>query len=193
MVWLKQYVQNAILPVTLKSFDAKEDHNKIVLNWITSIELNNDYYIIERSGDGINYSAILTVKANNNNSNGSYTSYDNNPTPGMNYYRLVQFDKDGNKTYFSVKAINFTVRKNDDFQVYPNPASASFVISTDLDASKKGTITITDAFGSTVKTVNLSASGVQTISTDHLANGIYFIRINKNGNYLTGKFIIRSH
>ena len=190
MVWLKQYVTNAILPIKLIAFDAKENNNKVALTWETATELNNDHYNIERSNDGISYFSILTIKANSNGP-GSYLVYDNGPDIGTNYYRLVQYDKDGHETYFAVKMVNFAGSKNSYVYVYPNPASASFVIRTERDALNKGTIIITDAFGRIVKTLALAASGIQTVVTDELVNGIYFVRVNTNGNSATSKIVIR--
>lgn len=187
-MWLKQYVASAVLPITLTSFDARKYNNKVAIAWTTGTELSNDYYTVERSTDGIIYSTFVTIKASANP--GNYEVYDDNPNNGVNYYRLVQYDKDGRKTYYGIRRVNFN-NKDLYVQIYPNPASASFTMRTEPDAFKKGTITITDVFGRTVKTLSLPATGVQTIMTDNLINGTYFVRLNTNGSSITSKIVIR--
>lgn len=190
MVWLKQYVANTVLPITLTSFDARKYNNKVAITWTTGTELNNDYYTIERSLDGRVYITLVTIKADPTR-RGNYEVDDNNPNNGINYYRLVQYDKDGRKTYYGIRRVNFNNNKDLYVQIYPNPASASFVIRTEPDAFKNGMITIIDGFGRTVKTRALPSSGVQTIMTANFINGTYFVLINTNGTTITSKIIIR--
>lgn len=190
LVWLRQYVQNTSLPITLTAFEAGKYEGKAKITWTTSNEVNNDHYMIERSADSRNYITLLTVKANTNGQY-SYTAYDNKPNKGVNYYRLVQYDKDGRKTTYGVRIVNFTDGMNNYIQVYPNPASTDFVVRTEPDAFKKGMISITDASGRTVRTLVASPSGVQTISTDNLVNGTYFVHIRTSNIYATSKLIIK--
>lgn len=46
------------LPVNLLSLTAKEANNSIQVNWVTTSELNNASFDIERSTDGINFATI---------------------------------------------------------------------------------------------------------------------------------------
>lgn len=190
MVWLKQYVASTTLPITLTFFETRKSNNKVAITWATAAELNNDYYTIERSADGRFFTTLVTIKADPTRQ-GNYEVYDDNPGKGINYYRLVQFDKDGRKTFYGVRIVNFEVIKESFVQIYPNPASAAFVIRTEPDSFGKGVITIIDAFGRTVKTMVLPSSGIQTIVTDNFINGTYFVRINTNGTTITSKMIIR--
>lgn len=50
------------LPVELLSFKGKLDQGKVVLDWITSTELSNDYFSIEYSADGKSFDPIGKVK-----------------------------------------------------------------------------------------------------------------------------------
>ena len=111
MVWLKQYVQNNTLPITLTSYEAARYNNKIVLHWEAASELNNSHYEIERSGDGENFTTILRAVTNSPHVS-KYTVYDEQPMPGNNFYRLVQYDKDGRKTYFGVRVVNIDEPQN---------------------------------------------------------------------------------
>ncbi|RYE16408.1 MAG: T9SS type A sorting domain-containing protein, partial [Sphingobacteriaceae bacterium] len=187
--WLREYVQATPLPVTLMAFEAGKSANKVKLNWSTSIELNNDRYVIERSADGKNFTAMLNQKAAA--TPGTYTVFDDQPLQGLNYYRLVQYDKDGRKTDYGVRIVKFGTSKEMYVQVYPNPAANYITIRTEPDATNKGTISITDAFGRLVKQTPLTASGVQTITTEGISNGTYFIRAITNGTTTVSKVVVK--
>lgn len=85
------------LPITLISFSGVlEKDNQINLAWQTASEVNNDYFSIERSSNGIQFAGIGTVRGNGtSNRLNSYSFRDNSPRSGLNYYRLVQYDFDG--------------------------------------------------------------------------------------------------
>ena len=188
LVWLRQYVQSTTLPVTLTAFEASKSATKVKLTWRTAVELNNDRYEIERSADGKNFTTMLTLRAAA--TPGTYTAYDDQPLGGLNYYRLVQYDKDGRRMDYGVRIVKFGESKDTYVQIYPNPAANYFTIRTEPDAFRKGVITINDMSGRMVKTIVQNASGVQTIPTDGLANGTYLLRVNSNNSTLTSKLII---
>jgi hypothetical protein len=72
------------LPVELVYFTAKFNDSYIELNWTTAAEINNDFFTIERSGDGINFEAILQTQGQGNSSQlVNYTETDYNPIQGI--------------------------------------------------------------------------------------------------------------
>lgn len=98
-----------VLPIELMEFNVSfsEDGNKII--WITASEINNDYFTLERSTDGINFYTITQVKgAGNSTTTIEYSYIDRNPENGVNYYRLSQTDFDGNFEVFKTIAIDNT-------------------------------------------------------------------------------------
>ena len=52
-VQMTVYYDNSIIPVTLKSFDAKENSGGVKLNWTTATESGNKTFEIERSSDNV--------------------------------------------------------------------------------------------------------------------------------------------
>jgi hypothetical protein len=88
------------LPVELLSFTASAKCPDIVLNWSTATELNNDYFEVQHSFDGINFETIEVVDGNgttNQLQNYQFTHMDVVPT--INFYRLKQVDYDGTEDY----------------------------------------------------------------------------------------------
>lgn len=85
------------LPVELMSFTASSTDDKYVqLDWATALEVNNDYFSVERSGNGFEWESIAQVSGMGNSTvKNSYSYVDDNPESGANYYRLKQHDYDG--------------------------------------------------------------------------------------------------
>ncbi|MBA4140548.1 MAG: hypothetical protein H0X70_08605, partial [Segetibacter sp.] len=98
------------LPIVLSGFNATAEGAKTKIDWFTSSEQNNDHFEVERSSDGINYFKLATVKGMGNSVvPHQYTTYDNNPSKGTNYYRLLQYNLDGRRTDHGVKTVSFNV------------------------------------------------------------------------------------
>ena len=96
------------LPIELMYFNATLQSNakKVDLNWATATEINNDYFSIERAGKDLNFKEIAYVPgAGISSLNHYYHQLDENPLPGINYYRLKQVDYDGNVTFSDVKSV----------------------------------------------------------------------------------------
>jgi hypothetical protein len=110
------------LPVTLLSFTAKPEGDRVQLAWSTTSELNAERFIVERSADLAEYVAVGEIAAKGTTNTRQYYSLtDTQPLPGNNYYRLRQIDHDGTSHLFKPVA---AVMSLDDVAavVYPNPA-----------------------------------------------------------------------
>jgi hypothetical protein len=92
------------LPVKLLSFTATKKGNKSFLEWKTDQEVNFNYYDLERSGDGSNFSKIATIYPNGFN---KYQFTDLNTLSGANFYRLKMVDLSGAYTYSTIQKITF--------------------------------------------------------------------------------------
>lgn len=97
------------LPVVLLNFDTDCKDGLVELKWSTASEINNDFFVIEKSTDAINFFPIATVQGSgNSNSFISYSYADQNPNFATTYYRLKQVDFDGNFEYFDIVASSCT-------------------------------------------------------------------------------------
>jgi hypothetical protein len=115
------------LPIKLLSFYAKMNtSNTVDLTWSTASEINNNYFSIERSVDGVNFEKIMDVQAAGNSTTIiNYKTIDENPVKGVSFYRLLQVDIDGNQEYSAVVSLyNYNLGSHSQFNVYPNPANA---------------------------------------------------------------------
>ncbi len=117
------YTVGTNLPITLASFSAKLiDGEDVEISWTTATEINNDYFLIEKSEDAFLYTILEKVKgAGNSTMSSNYSLIDKSPFIGTTYYRLSQVDYDGTRTNYTPCA----VRKNgkNEMSFYPNPAT----------------------------------------------------------------------
>jgi hypothetical protein len=118
------------MPVQLINFTARQKENGVSFDWSTSQELNNNYFQVQRSGDGnSNWSVITTVKgAGNSQVLRNYNAFDADPLSGFNYYRLQQFDNDGKSSYSKTVLINMGNQKAS-VSVLANPFHSTLSIS----------------------------------------------------------------
>ena len=100
------------MPIELIEFTATLYNKKVNIKWSTASEINNDYFNIERSKNGIDWYIIGTVKGKGNSNQISYYSfYDEKIIEGDTYYRLQQIDFDGENSYSHIVHINNTVKE----------------------------------------------------------------------------------
>jgi len=100
-------VSGISLPVTLLHFEGQEIGGSNILNWATASESNSDYYDVEFSRDAYSWYSLGTVSAaGNSNMTLDYSFVDVTPLSTINYYRLVQYDWDGNFEIYGPIAID---------------------------------------------------------------------------------------
>lgn len=84
------------LPVELISMTGSQQDGINHIRWETATELNNDFFILERSQDGINWAELARIDgAGTTTSSVSYRYEDANPFEKVSYYRLAQTDVNG--------------------------------------------------------------------------------------------------
>ncbi len=114
---------DVVTPVTLLDFYAQQIEEGIELIWHTATEIDNEKFVIERSADGIAFSAIDEVPGNGDSEDIiEYRFVDSEPLNGTNYYRLKQMDFDGDFEYSPIVLAEAQVEEHE-WVVYPNPFS----------------------------------------------------------------------
>lgn len=110
----------APLPITLLSFAAIPFGNTVKTDWTTLSEVNNDYFTLERSRDGINFEYVGTVEGAGTSTNSiNYSYFDYRPHQGLSYYRLKQTDYDGGFKYSKLVAVMIDSENfNGEYEIY---------------------------------------------------------------------------
>lgn len=186
---------DAVLPVTLLDFTAKAKGKKVLLQWKTVTETNNDHFVIERSTDGrSNWRTVASVKSKGNSLEAqSYSTYDAHPVNGDNYYRLKQVDKDGKFSLSDVKLVTMQLIKAV-LSVYPNPTKGD--INFILSNYSGGTITakLADINGNIVHTEVISVNSANTYKlniTNKLSPGTYMLQLTGKEIKETAKVVVQ--
>jgi len=159
----------------------KEGKNDLF--WITSQEVNNSHFEIQRSADGQNWSKIGKVNARNNPLDTSrYAFKDKQPLKGLNYYRLRQVDHDDTFEYSNV--ITIKNKSIATLKVMPNPTQDLVNVFSNIE---KGRIHILDVTGASLLSQFINSSNT-SLSLAELPKGIYFIRLmDFNGHQIVEK------
>lgn len=189
------------LPIELTFFDAKIDNTSVVLFWETSAEINNDFFTLERSENGLDFETITEIPGSgNSNTTMNYETYDDSPVLGTSYYRLKQTDFDGKFEYFKLIAVNFD--QNEDglctLHIYPNPCIGSCTVDLKdcpLENSQVN-VELYDALGKKIVNRITPKSNDQAISfhlntSNNLAPGVYIVKSSTNGNNQSSRVIVK--
>jgi hypothetical protein len=179
------------LPIKLISFKVGKVGTSLLLEWATASELNFDYFAIERSSEGKNFSEISRIKGHGTtNTRNDYELYDNRPLIGKNYYRLKSVDFDGYTEYFDVVVADYSGEKS--FVVSPNPSNGSIVnFALNFSPDENSIIVIYDNLGTTIQLAR--PVDIQQIITfpNRLKSGLYYAKITSRDLTMVEKFVVK--
>lgn len=106
-------VSTSPLPIELTYFKVTKMFNGNLLEWETSMELNNDYFSIYRSSNGKDWNEITRIDGYGSSPYRHYYQYvDNKFNYGINYYYLKQVDTDGYYKNYDIVDVNNDVINN---------------------------------------------------------------------------------
>jgi hypothetical protein len=177
------------LPVQLLAFSAVPWNGTVKLSWRTASELNNDFFTVERSNDGHEWSALASIKGQGTTSvSHDYELVDDGPFPGNTYYRLKQTDLDGQFTFS--KVIRIVMDQVENIVVHPNPATGAFVIHSNR-LLRPDQITMFDMKGRRVQAEISNRNEGLSVKTDQLAQGLYLIMVNEGARISSLRVLIR--
>jgi hypothetical protein len=159
------------LPVNYAEIKATPTPNSVLVSWITTAEVNNNGFEIQKSNNGEFWQSIAFVEGNGTSFQlNSYAFEDLKPFPGINMYRIKQIDWNGNFAISDAKSVIWNQNDNSTrISVFPNPATSEIQI-----------------MGNNIVKINLMTSSGKlisshkeqnTISIANLNQGLYFLHI----------------
>ncbi|MBA3900949.1 MAG: T9SS type A sorting domain-containing protein, partial [Bacteroidetes bacterium] len=173
-----------VLPIELLEFTGFAEEKENILKWTTSSEINNAYFIIEKTINGTDFNDIGRVKGNGNSSILlSYSFNDHTPTDGNNYYRLKQVDFDGSFKNSELILIRRESKNTYLVHLYPNPFNDIITLEIQASVQENIRIELYDKLGSLVKTIpSTLAPGHNVLNTNiaELSAGVYSLVIKYN-------------
>lgn len=178
----------AFLPVELTAFRGETAGEDVRLEWITATELNNDYFAIEHSPDGVAFRTVGQVKGGGTSSETlAYTFTHRQPVAGPNYYRLKQVDFDGKFEFSELIAVEVAQRTGG-IQLFPNPTVGSTLLR--LDKTPKNTsFLLTNLLGQRIEREPLATDLGWEFDLSGLPAGVYLLRMEADGEVITRQIV----
>jgi poly(3-hydroxybutyrate) depolymerase len=182
--WMLQFTRDpgTVLPITLASFTAtlSQDASQVLINWATTMEMNNKYFILQRAGDGNQFTGLDTIPSTGQPGGDRYTYTDRSPLAGNDFYRLSQVDLDGKATFSAVLKVNATRQGRLGLQLSPNPGSG--MVYLELVHPEQGSlqVSLTDVQGKLLRHWVFQKRGLiwdQSLDLGNLAAGSYFLQV----------------
>jgi len=192
------------LPVELISFEATCQNDAVILEWQTVSEINNDFFTIEKSENGLDYYPIATINGNGNSTvKNNYRWTDNNSigftntriqngyknTEERTYYRLKQTDFDGKFDYFEPKSVD--CNHLNPISIYPNPFQNNFTITLQQNMKFPVTIMVKDYLGRTTyrEVITTKTQFYHVQLNQKFTTGTYFLNVFNESEQFIQKII----
>jgi 1,4-alpha-glucan branching enzyme len=193
-VYTSKNVREQVLPVTWLSVSAKkETGGSVLVKWSTGSEIQNEYFVVERSSNAIDYLPIGKLFSLGGSQKNNYQFSDLQPQKGVNYYRIKQVDKDGMFTYSQTVQVIFD-GKSIYWSVYPNPVINGIHISV-KNSMHNVQLILSDINGKIIYTQNfaqLSAGEEKNINSTGLPKGVYMLTIKSDGETKTERIVVNN-
>ncbi|OWY21826.1 T9SS C-terminal target domain-containing protein [Sphingobacteriales bacterium UPWRP_1] len=182
------------VPVTYLAFTGSVTEEGNLLRWVTAAEVNNHYFTLLRSSNGVNYTQIAQINgAGTSSTTHTYTFTDTKVSNGIYYYRLQQTDYNGNISPWGVVSLE---RNADNSWVAVSPVPAQQTVYVQYHAPEAGTVAVLQLFdtsGKLIRTEEAEANwmGKNTYPLDiaSLPNGLYYLTVQMPGSLQTVKLV----
>ena len=182
---------NDPLPVDLIFFDARKYGDGVLVEWQTATEINNDYFTVLRSDDGIVFSDMVHINgAGNSNQIINYSWKDQSPANGINYYQLKQTDYDGTTDYSNIIAVSFFTSEN--FYAFISGPFIHVVLP--LQEKENIEYRLFDAMGRVMDAGNYRhlPGNTHLISAAHLSPGMIILNLTTRQDTFTKKLMVKN-
>lgn len=186
----------ASFPVEFESFEGVVKNGFNELSWTTASELNNDFFVLEKSQDGLSFEEVNQIDgAGNSQTTLSYRTRDYTPFPKLTFYRLKQVDFNGTYSYSQTLRLENTVEEARFLEIFPNPSKGQFQITARLGAETETSnlVRVVSITGKTVyqKTLDRTALIGHQVSLNQLTPGFYFVQVLSAHNNIQQRILIQ--
>lgn len=171
------------LPISLLSFTATCNQGVVDVRWITSSEVNNNFYTVERSSNLLQWETIAQVNgAGNSNSTRNYMVTDG-ASNSLVYYRLKQTDYNSKYEYFAPVAVQSCESDESFVKVVVNPIKDKLELLVSGAEDQQIEVSINNGIGEMLFQEHfMVVKGENRLFIDlsMLSPGIYFCNVKLN-------------
>lgn len=178
----------SVMPVRYLDLKAKLKSTLVELDWKVAFEQDVVRYVVERSADGRQFTAIGVVASKgNSNVPAQYDFIDANPLTGGSYYRIRSQELEGPDQLSMIAAIDMENNRPGLF-AYPNPAKDRLQVQIPGKAGSY-TLSIRNSYGSVLQQISIKATN-PVVDISQLQPGLYYITVQSaNGESQSARFI----
>jgi hypothetical protein len=176
--------------------DVKCVSNGNLISWTTASENNSDYFIIEKSLNGIDFNEAGRVPAAGNSKKELDYSYTDNVLSEMNqnliYYRIKEVDIFGNVKKYKILQSNNCNDKESTIQI-ANTINGEVFVTINSSKASSYTIELYDLLGRLMFTEQINANkglNKSKLTSQSLSQSVYMISVQGNGIVKNQKVVI---
>lgn len=189
---------SSLFPVEWLDFRVELKGQIAELNWATAMELNNEYFEIQRSGAQNQFEPLGKVQGVGTSDDISTYTFEDHGIAQISeenlYYRIKQVDIDGTSSFSStVEILNTIAVANASINVYPNPSTGPVTIDANLEESMQmAHISLFTMNGQRLKHEKISGHQ-PSINWDlqNLAKGMYIVKLTAGNSEMTRKLVLK--
>ncbi len=175
----KENLGSVVLPVRFINFAAVQTGTSVAISWSAMVSPEHAFFEIQRSDNGYQFETI----GRDATKNSSFNFIDKTVTPAtVVYYRIKQYDKNGNSSYSEIQPVRFTGDAL--LQLYPVPAASLLYVTYRSDNAGIVELKVVNTSGQVVKQSGIAIKkGLNQINlnTASLPTGNYFLQLQHNG------------
>jgi len=169
------------------------NNQSILLKWDNKNETLVNYYIVEKSFDGVNFITLGNIAASN--SSGFYYYSDNQPGNGNNLYRIRSVNKSGSISYSNIIKILKNTNGRPQFTVINNYSKGDLSLLSNSDNDYAGTVLIYSLNGQLIQKmpvrISKGASVIDVPLKTNLNNEMIVVALQVNNEIVFKKKILR--
>ncbi len=181
-------------PIELNNFSARPEHNHVLVEWTTSMEVDVSSITLQHSEDGLQWSELDKIDIDINSYQTKEYQYTDSSPKENNLYRLLILNRDGTEQYSSIVTVNLAYITDSDIYYMDDSDSQIYHISI-ADVDKKSYnnwfITVVDASGKNYGRYSAISDNTFQIDYSGYPSGVYFLRIQFGQEYRVHRFVRR--
>lgn len=171
------------LPIDLLSFSGELLPNANALQWITTNEINSDFFSLQYSKDAQSFVDIHHTPAQgNSNTVRRYTFLHQQTEAAWHYYRLLETDKNGQtKTVGQVALFRTADQQTPSLHLYPNPTKSTAQLYYHATQTETIQCTIYDVAGRIIQQYPqnvIKGDNTFEINLQNYSDGLYWVQVS---------------
>jgi hypothetical protein len=182
---------NIPLPIKLLNFQAALSKDQAQLNWMVDDNQTGDYFEVERSADGKNFSTVAIVSTTATQGNETYQYKETAQTTA--YYRLRIVNKDKSTSYSKILLIKSQTESANTMSLLQNPVQETLTFSFTSATNANNEVAVYNLVGAKVYAEKILAQkGKNSVSVklnSYLSAGTYILEVRNANERSIAKFI----